>query len=148
MDAIKKAFELNRAASDRPGPVKPERFTEEEMSDMLREFAQRFSLIFSGLRDSEIASRLNTTPSVIGNYVKGLRFPTAEMLVRISQVTNVNIHWLITGNGSRYLEFANLFSEEEEAEIQELAAKRGLTFEQMINRLSMSAADMIKKINF
>ncbi len=65
---------------------------------MKNSFGERLLLAFNGAKQVEIAERLNITPTAVRNYLSG-RIPDGDKLHQISEETNVNIHWLITGEG-------------------------------------------------
>ncbi len=58
---------------------------------------------FSGLRGkSEFAKALGISPSTY-NYYEQKRIPPVETLLKISQITGADLHWILTGqcsNGS------------------------------------------------
>ena len=51
---------------------------------------------------SKIAEVMDVKPSAVTNYLQD-RIPDAEKLQLISDFTNCSIHWLITGDGEKYL---------------------------------------------
>jgi SOS-response transcriptional repressor LexA/predicted transcriptional regulator len=63
-------------------------------------FGLRFREALGGVSNKEIAERLGVSKSAVTNYVEG-RIPSAEMLTKISELTNYSIHWLVTGEGSK-----------------------------------------------
>lgn len=50
-----------------------------------------------GWSQSELARRLNISPSTVGMYEQGRREPSVEMLVCISRTLGVSIDFLVTG---------------------------------------------------
>lgn len=63
-------------------------------------FGERLREAFGGISNKDIAERLGVSKSAVTNYVEG-RIPSADMLAKISELTNYSIHWLITGQGSK-----------------------------------------------
>lgn len=114
------------------------------MQDDLHEFSLRFNEIFPNLKPAEIARRLQTSDSVVKNYLEAKRLPTAKMLRRITDSTGVNLHWLLTGEGNRQVEKKNTFSEAEENEIHLLAEEKGVSFDEMKRRLTAAALEVLK----
>jgi transcriptional regulator with XRE-family HTH domain len=63
-------------------------------------FAQRLRAAFDNARDAEIARRLGyRSQSPIAKWFNGEAYPNAEVLLRIAQITERNLHWLLTGEG-------------------------------------------------
>jgi len=70
---------------------------------MPTEFITRLQEVCGTDNMAEI-SRLTDIPyNTIKNYVGG-RMPSAEVLVQIRKTTNVNLNWLLTGDGEMFLE--------------------------------------------
>jgi transcriptional regulator with XRE-family HTH domain len=128
-------------------PVAEERFSEAEMDDIKRGFARRLRTAFDEATNAEIARRCHTTSTTVKLYAEAQRLPIAEMLLQITRVTGINIHWLLTGRGSRRVEHEDMFSEEEESRIRELAARHGRTFDDMVRSLTLAAADMLRNFD-
>jgi transcriptional regulator with XRE-family HTH domain len=121
-------------------------FTEMLETDLRIGFAKRFKELFRGLSNAEIARRLKTTDMVIKNYVDANRLPTFELQVRIYQATGANLHWLITGKGPQYDNTALELSAEQTIEIQHLAEKNGVKFQEQLSRLISGALDFLNKV--
>lgn len=66
------------------------------------EFGKRLKAVFNNATNLEIASKLGVSAPAVQSYVAG-RVPPADKLIVISKVTNCNLHWLITGQGSKFL---------------------------------------------
>jgi transcriptional regulator with XRE-family HTH domain len=64
------------------------------------DFGERLREAFGGARDIEIARLLGISPSAVYNYMNG-RIPEIPILIRISEITGRDIHWLITGEVSQ-----------------------------------------------
>lgn len=133
------------SATQTGSPVAQERFSEEEMKDISRDFAARFQEAFRGLRQVDIARRLLTTEKSAGYYMKGERFPIFEMLLQIHRATGVSMNWLVLGKGAqKEFNYSELFSESERAEIGELAKTNNRTFEEEVRRLATAGLAAVR----
>lgn len=54
----------------------------------------------SKMSQSQLAERLNISPSTVGMYEQGRRFPDLPTLISISRLFNVTLDYLITGEES------------------------------------------------
>lgn len=135
------------APEERNAPRAEERFSEGEMEDIRRAFSLRFASLFPGMNKTEIARRLKTTDTVVGNYTDGKRLPTAELLLQVERTTGVNVHWLLTGKGQKRVEFANIFTEAEENEIQKLADLHKRSFLEEVRALTGAMILAIRKLS-
>ena len=52
----------------------------------------------------EFAKILGFSPSYLSEVESGKTKPSLELLVKISQITNYSLHWLLTGEGPMFLE--------------------------------------------
>jgi repressor LexA len=59
-------------------------------------FGKRLREIFKGANNTEIASILDTSKSNVTEYIQG-RIPPSDTLLRISEITKCDLHWLMTG---------------------------------------------------
>jgi transcriptional regulator with XRE-family HTH domain len=66
-------------------------------------FGERLRKAFDNASNAEIARKIGVSEPAVGNYVKG-RIPDAEKLLQISNLTNCNLHWLLTGEGKQQAE--------------------------------------------
>lgn len=66
------------------------------------DFGKRLKEVFGNATNQQIADKIGVTAPAVQNYVNG-RVPDADKLFTISAVTNCNLHWLITGQGAKYL---------------------------------------------
>lgn len=121
-------------------------FSEETESDLTISFSKRFKETFRGLNNAEIARRLKTTDMTVKNYVDGNRLPNFELLVRIHRASGVNIHWLLTGKGAQFDSSALDLPPEQTIEIQHLAEKNGIKFQEQIQRLVAAGLDFLSKV--
>lgn len=65
-------------------------------------FGERLRIAFRNVKNAEIARKLGISESAVKNYIGG-RVPDSDRLIQISDLTNCNLHWLITGAGSTFL---------------------------------------------
>jgi chromosome partitioning protein len=65
-------------------------------------FGYRLKESFRGIPNKEIARKLGVSNAAVTTYMLG-RIPPAEMLVEISRLTGRSIHWLITGEGEKFV---------------------------------------------
>lgn len=56
-----------------------------------------------GLSQTELASSLNTSQTVISRYEKGLRQPDVDFLTKLKKLYAVNTNWILTGEGEMFL---------------------------------------------
>jgi transcriptional regulator with XRE-family HTH domain len=145
IDRLKERLPLDRPVqtSFRVESGSHERFSEVELARIKREFANRMRQAFDHDNNAAIARRCKTTDATIKLYMDAERLPNPEMLLQIARVTGVNLHWLLTGQGARRVEFGNLFSEEEEEKLTKLAKQNGLTFNELVRKLVLAGADFL-----
>lgn len=55
--------------------------------------------LHTGLNQREYAEKIEVNLSNYRSYEQGIRRIYPETLVKINQFTNVNLHWLLTGEG-------------------------------------------------
>lgn len=65
-------------------------------------FGQRLKSLFDNAVNAEIAAKLGVSEAAVGTYVRG-RIPDGRKLIEIAKLTNCNLHWLLTGEGPRYI---------------------------------------------
>lgn len=65
----------------------------------MNSFENRLAKIIkdSGLSQKEFAKKIGVTEQGLGNYLNG-RIPKADVLIRIKQMFNLSIDWLLTGS--------------------------------------------------
>ena len=59
-------------------------------------FGERLRRAFGNAKNAELARKLGVTESAVKNYIEG-RIPDATRLLQIKDLTNCNLHWLLTG---------------------------------------------------
>ena len=65
-------------------------------------FVERFIEVCGSSQPVEIAQLLNISYQAAKNYLQG-RLPDTKVLITISEETPYSIHWLLTGNGEKFL---------------------------------------------
>lgn len=108
-------------------------------------FRDRLRHAFDGATNAEIARRIGALSGTVRPYLEGDRLPAPEILLKITLATGVNLHWLLTGEGSRRVETENTFTEAEEKDIQKYARENSLTFDQAVQRLVSTALEIRSK---
>lgn len=53
---------------------------------------------------SDLAEIIGTSQGTVGGWVNRGSFPSTEHLANLKEKLNININWLITGQGPRYIE--------------------------------------------
>jgi len=62
-----------------------------------------------GLNQTAFAQRLGlSSPTAISRYEKGQREPDIESLIKITELANITLDWLLTGEGAKEREPLNL----------------------------------------
>lgn len=77
---------------------------------VLPQFGLRLKEAFTGAQNKEIAHKLGVSNSAITTYMNG-RVPPHGTLVEISRLTSCSIHWLVTGEGSKWVSNPGRFAE-------------------------------------
>ena len=116
-------------------------------------FGQRLREAFKGVSNTVIFNKLKDkfklkSKSAITAYMQG-RIPNADKLMVISQITNCNLHWLITGEGSNRviermeepLENPYNLTESQIIYIERIANFEGVRFEDVVRELIYSGLD-------
>ena len=71
-------------------------------------FCERLNKILNGESARSFALKINVLPATFHNYVKGTTEPTRTVLKAIAELKQINIEWLVTGNGPMMKEEASL----------------------------------------
>ena len=69
---------------------------------MNQEFVARLNTTFGNATVAEVARRLQLPHATVRNYYLG-RLPAPEVLMNISEQTNVSLTWLLSGKGAMYV---------------------------------------------
>ncbi len=127
-----------------PSQASEERFTDEEMEVIKRDFSKRLLEAFNDI-PAGIARKLKTNNATVMPYVKGERLPIAEMLIEIHNQTGVSLNWLLMGKGRKFIDYEQNFSDSEIAEISALAKVSGRTFLEELRMLALAGKEAVKK---
>lgn len=146
IDRLKRASLPFSETGEKASASGEERFSDAELAQIKKSFAARFKEAFNHASNAEIARRCKANDATIKMYVDGDRLPAPDMLIQIQRQTGISLDWLLTGKGGKRVEFGNVFTEEEEAEIGELARKHGKSFNEMVRALATGAAEILKKL--
>ena len=66
------------------------------------QFVERFIEFCGSNKPSEIAQRFGISYQAVKNYLDG-RLPDTSVLINISRNTSYSIHWLLTGEGAKFI---------------------------------------------
>ncbi len=80
-----------------------ELFCQEELGQIKNNIGKRIIEAFEYKTHSEIASLMKTSCKTLTSNIEGQQIPPTEMLLCIHKLTGVSIHWLITGQGTKYI---------------------------------------------
>ncbi|MBK6589883.1 MAG: helix-turn-helix domain-containing protein [Acidobacteria bacterium] len=65
-------------------------------------FGERLRLAFGNAKYAQIAAKMGVSEATVKVYMAG-RVPDDKKLVKISKLTNCSLHWLLTGEGDRFV---------------------------------------------
>jgi transcriptional regulator with XRE-family HTH domain len=113
-------------------------------------FSERFLEAFRplGWNQKKIAEILDLSEATITDYAARNRIPPGKTLLRIYELTNCSLHWLLTGEGPETPSLVRVqnrdvlkiqFSEEIRRLIEELANRDGASLEQKTIELVLSS---------
>lgn len=70
--------------------------------DALQEFGKRLDerIKWKGIKKKHLALDLGVAPSQINAWTRGDVYPRIDTLVKISEILNVTLDWLIAGRGN------------------------------------------------
>lgn len=71
--------------------------------------------INAGMSQSQLAEKLNVSPSAVGMYEQGRRVPSVDLLILLARLFNVSLDYLIIG-----AEVRNAITNEKTAKIQKV----------------------------
>jgi transcriptional regulator with XRE-family HTH domain len=66
------------------------------------DYVDRMNKIFGNVSMAEVARRINVPHATVQNYYRKGRLPATEVLLKIAEVTNVSLNWLLLGTGDMY----------------------------------------------
>ena len=76
--------------------------TQNVKNELARNFGKRLKEAFQNKSNADIARSLGVSDSAVTTYMNG-RVPSAQKLIKISNLNDCNLHWLLTGQGERLL---------------------------------------------
>jgi phage repressor protein C with HTH and peptisase S24 domain len=79
------------------------------------EIGSRIKLTRGKNTQKEFAEKLSFSSSYLSEVESGKTKPSLEMLLKISQITNYSLHWLLTGQGPLFIEATELMVREDSA---------------------------------
>lgn len=110
-------------------------------------FVRRLRIAFNHASNAEIARRIGTTDATVKAYTDEKNLPVAEMLVRITQASGINLHWLLTGDGpERITKIQPVFSQAEEDVIRKMAVEGGRSYEEQVRILTLAATQLVRTV--
>lgn len=76
-----------------------------DMSEALGTFPLRLQFILqkTGMAGSKLALMLDVSPATISGWLSGKKQPTLENLIRLSEMLNISLCWLVHNEGTRSL---------------------------------------------
>ena len=66
------------------------------------DYVERLNKVFGNVSMAEVARRLGVPHATVQNYYRKGRLPATEVLLKIAEVTNVSLNWLLRGTGDMY----------------------------------------------
>ena len=66
------------------------------------DYVERLNKVFGNVSMAEVARRLEVPHATVQNYYRKGRLPATEVLLKIAEVTNVSLNWLLRGTGDMY----------------------------------------------
>jgi len=93
---------------------------------------------------ADVARKLQVPHPTARNYVQEGRLPSAEILIRIADETNVSLDWLLLGIGAKQKTKSNwsavdLFDTADRKIVQDIADAGGISFEEAVVHLVREA---------
>lgn len=130
-----------------PDPLIKRVMSQSDIDQLKREVGERLKIAFETESYSEIGRQLEI-PSVANTkmYVDGIRFPSPEVLVRF-RARGFSLEWLFTGNGSKRVQPFELFSDEDEKRISQLARINGISFWEQVAKLTRAGLEFLDEID-
>ena len=76
---------------------------------MRQEIGKRLRLVRErlGITQAEVGEKLGIQSQHVSKYERGETVPTWENLIKLTEVYDVNINWLLTGKGGMFLSMIN-----------------------------------------
>lgn len=92
-----------------------------EMDHIKADIGRRIVEAFNYHPDSEIAFILKASCKAVSLFTEGEELPPTEILLEIQKATGTSLHWLLTGDGTKYPASTNPLIIAEEVVISGLA---------------------------
>ena len=92
-----------------------------EMDHIKADIGRRIVEAFNYHPDSEIAFILKTSCKIVSSFTEGEDLPPTEILLEIQKATGISLHWLLTGDGTKYPTSTNSLIIAEEVVVSGLA---------------------------
>lgn len=107
------------------------------------EFVKRIDILLNeiGKTRKEFAKQINVSPSTISTWKTKNIIPPVETVFRISEILNVSINWLITGN-----DFYNIKAVDA-TELQEKYICELLKFNHLSNKRKKIIKDLLEELS-
>jgi hypothetical protein len=67
-------------------------------------FIERLAEACGTAEPAHISRLLNISYQAAKNYLTGVRYPSTDVLLRIAACTDISIHWLLTGEGKKFVD--------------------------------------------
>lgn len=67
-----------------------------------QDFVDRLNLTFENRNMAQVGRMLDLPHATVRNYYQEGRLPAPEVLIKIANVTNVSLNWLLTGKGNMH----------------------------------------------
>lgn len=103
-----------------------------------KEVGARLRAILGMESQKDFARALDVSPQRLNDYLAGRNFPSEEFLYRLAKVRDVNLHWLVTGDGEVYVDEAKNVSE-----IEKMSALVGM--KNLMDQFSDKVAEAVQE---
>jgi plasmid maintenance system antidote protein VapI len=100
--------------------------TKNETNTLLDKDKFKKMLILLGLKQSDLATKLNVSRQRISNIIAGRNSFTEKQQIILCKEFDVNLNWLIAGVGEMFLNDEE-FDKKVEQKVNEILKKQGLT---------------------
>lgn len=108
------------------------------------QFVSRFIEVCGSSQPAEISKKLGISYQAAKNYLSG-RLPEPHILISISEKTGYSIHWLLTGEGRKYIDES--FRNEAEIFLSNVEKNVDPTFLRRLNQFFYEDASKIRHTN-
>jgi transcriptional regulator with XRE-family HTH domain len=108
------------------------------LKDFREGFGGRLKSAFKEASNADIARALDVSEPAVSNYIGG-RIPPADKLFLIYEITNCNLHWLLTGEGEPGEGRFDYLEESVRKVLERLAAHHDQDMDSLIAELAQEA---------